>query len=144
MVHLLLDGEAIEVTAFTTEVAEAIRQVITTFQLPYLVDSHWDYAYTDSEDHPIYKNIDPLKAAKKVALEDIRDIVKVVLFPGDYLDAVLSELQKLPVCLYEHTSENIVDISLMASTSGMAYLNWVLRQGSLSPLATMQTMLPCF
>jgi Cof subfamily protein (haloacid dehalogenase superfamily) len=105
------DGEIIEVTAFTTEVADTIRQVITAFQLPYLVDSHWDYAYTGSEDHPIYQNIDPLKAAKKVALQDIRDIVKVVLFPGENVDAVLSELQKLPVCLYEHTSENIVDIS---------------------------------
>lgn len=34
-----------------------------------------------------------------------------MLFPGEQREAVLSELQKLPVSLYEHASENIVDIS---------------------------------
>ncbi len=107
---LARDGETIEVTAFASKIVEGIRQIITAFQLPYLVDSHWDYAYTGSEDHPIYRNLDPLKAAKKVALQDIHDIVKVVLFPGEQREAVLSELQWLPVSLYEHASENIVDI----------------------------------
>jgi len=105
------DGKTMEVTTFETDIVGAILQIITIFQLPYLVDSHWDYAYTGSEDHPIYQNLDPLEIAKKVALQDIHDIVKVVLFPGENIDEVLFELQKLPVSLYEHASENIIDIS---------------------------------
>jgi len=44
-------------------------------------------------------------------LQDLHDIVKVVLFPGENRDAVLFELQQLAVTLYEHASENIIDIS---------------------------------
>ncbi len=105
------NGVTEEVTAFETEVVGELRQIITAFQLPYLVDSQWDYAYTGSEAHPIYQNLDPLKIAKKVALQDLHDIVKVVLFPGENRDTLLFELQKLAVTLYEHASENIIDIS---------------------------------
>ncbi|QDQ00988.1 HAD-IIB family hydrolase [Lysinibacillus fusiformis] len=105
------DGETIEVCAFPVEMVEAISKIISAFKLPYLIDGDWDYAYTGSEDHPIYRNLDPLKLAKKVVLDELRDIVKIVLFPGEQHKEILAELGKLPISLYEHTSENIVDIS---------------------------------
>ncbi|WP_285399142.1 HAD-IIB family hydrolase [Lysinibacillus sp. fls2-241-R2A-57] len=105
------NGETIEVTAFAAEIVEEIQNIIANFQLPYLVDGDWDYAYTGSEAHPIYQNLDPLKLAKKVALQDLKDIVKIVLFPGEQLNEILVALKKLPISLYEHTSENIVDMS---------------------------------
>ncbi|MGE7942061.1 HAD-IIB family hydrolase [Lysinibacillus xylanilyticus] len=105
------NGETIEVTAFEAEIVEAIQNIISAYQLPYLVDSDWDYAYTGSEAHPIYQNLDPLKLAKKVALQDLKDIVKIVLFPGEHLHELLVELKTLPISIYEHTSENIVDMS---------------------------------
>jgi len=105
------NGETIEVTAFAAEIVEEIQNIIAKFQLPYLVDGDWDYAYTGSEVHPIYRNLDPLKLAKKVALQDLKDIVKIVLFPGEQLNEILVELKKLPISLYEHGSENIVDMS---------------------------------
>lgn len=105
------NGETIEVTAFEAEIVEAIQNIISAYQLPYLVDGDWDYAYTGSEAHPIYQNLDPLKLAKKVALQDLKDIVKIVLFPGEHLHELLVELKELPISIYEHTSENIVDMS---------------------------------
>ena len=105
------NGETLEVTAFEAEIVEEIHNIVSAFQLPYLVDGDWDYAYTGSEAHPIYQNLDPLKLAKKVALQDLKDIVKIVLFPGEHLNEILVELKKLPISLYEHASENIVDMS---------------------------------
>jgi hypothetical protein len=105
------NGETVEVTAFAGEIVEEIQNIISAFQLPYLVDGDWDYAYTGSEAHPIYQNLDPLKLAKNVSLHELKDIVKIVLFPGEQHKEILAELQKLPISVYEHTSENIVDMS---------------------------------
>ena len=105
------NGETVEVTAFAGEIVEEVQNIISAFQLPYLVDGDWDYAYTGSEAHPIYQNLDPLKLAKNVSLHELKDIVKIVLFPGEQHKEILAELQKLPISVYEHTSENIVDMS---------------------------------
>ncbi|MFJ7186171.1 HAD-IIB family hydrolase [Lysinibacillus xylanilyticus] len=105
------NGETVEVTAFAGEIVEEIQNIISAFQLQYLVDGDWDYAYTGSEAHPIYQNLDPLKLAKNVSLHELKDIVKIVLFPGEQHKEILAELQKLPISLYEHSAENIVDMS---------------------------------
>jgi len=105
------NGEIREHAAFDGTTVEAIKEIISAYQLPYLVDGDWDYAYTGSEAHPIYQNLDPLKLAKKVALQDLQAIVKIVLFPGAHHQEIMTQLQKLNISLYEHTSENIVDIS---------------------------------
>ncbi|MGE7946101.1 HAD-IIB family hydrolase [Lysinibacillus sp. NPDC093688] len=105
------NGETIEVTAFEAELVEEIQNIISAYRLPYLIDGDWDYTYTGSETHPIYQNLDPLKLAKNVSLQELKDIVKVVLFPGEQRNEIVVELKKLPISLYEHTSENIVDMS---------------------------------
>ncbi|MFJ7664886.1 HAD-IIB family hydrolase [Lysinibacillus sp. NPDC097162] len=105
------NGDIKEIAAFDGEIIEAIKQIITTYQLAYLVDGDWDYAYTGSESHPIYQNLDPLQLAKRVVLEELKDIVKIVLFPGEHHQNILAQLRKLPISLYEHASENILDMS---------------------------------
>ncbi|MFJ6209063.1 HAD-IIB family hydrolase [Lysinibacillus sp. NPDC092081] len=105
------NGETVEVTAFAAEIVEEVQNIISAFQLPYLVDGDWDYAYTGSETHPIYQNLDPLKLAKNVPFHELKDIVKIVLFPGEQHKEILAELQRLPISLYEHSAENIVDMS---------------------------------
>lgn len=121
------NGDTIEVSAFSVETVEAISKIITAFKLPYLIDGDWDYAYTGSEDHPIYRNLDPLKLAKKVVFTELKDIVKIVLFPGEQQQEILTELEKLPISLYEHMSENIVDIS----PSGIDKWNGLIKLGVL-------------
>lgn len=104
-------GEIIAVTAFQTDIVAQIFRLIRTYKLTYLVDSNWDYAYTGSEMHPIYRNLDPMKLAKKVPLDELSEIVKVVLFPGEHHQEIRDTLQQLPISLYEHASENIIDVS---------------------------------
>ena len=88
------NGETVEVTAFAGEIVKEVQNIISAFQLPYLVDGDWDYAYTGSEAHPIYQNLDPLKLAKNVSLHELKDIVKIVLFPGEQHKEILAELHK--------------------------------------------------
>ena len=104
-------GKMIAVIAFQTDIVAQIRSLISTYKLPYLVDGNWDYAYTGSERHPIYRNLDPLKLAKKIPLDELSEVVKVVLFPDEHHKEVLEALQQLPISLYEHASENIIDMS---------------------------------
>lgn len=104
-------GEVISVTAFQTEIVEHIHRLIDSYNLLYLIDGNWDYAYTGSEAHPIYRNLDPMKLAQKVAIDELSEIVKVVLFPGEDHKEIWEALQRLPITLYEHTSENIIDLS---------------------------------
>ncbi len=106
-----VNGAIKEIVAFEGQIVEDIKHIITAYQLAYLVDGDWDYAFTGSETHPIYQNLDPLKLAKQVTLQELKDIVKIVLFPGAHHLEILTQLQKLPISIYEHASENIIDIS---------------------------------
>ncbi len=51
--------DTIEVITFDPGTVSAIHSIIKKHSLSYLIDSHWNYSYTGSENHPIYKNIDP-------------------------------------------------------------------------------------
>ncbi|NGP46418.1 HAD-IIB family hydrolase [Bacillaceae bacterium SIJ1] len=96
---------------FDEHTVKTIRALIGQYELAYLLDSHWDYSYTGSHEHPIYRKIDPHKLANNVPLEKLSEIVKMVLFPGAYEDQILPVLKELPVHVYQHGEEQIIDIS---------------------------------
>lgn len=77
------DREIVEVIRFDIETVSAMRSIIEKYSLSYLVDSQWNYAYTGSESHPIYKNIDPNQLAINMNIDEIGEVVKVVLFPDN-------------------------------------------------------------
>ncbi len=86
--------------------------IIKKHSLSYLIDSHWNYSYTGSENHPIYKNIDPNQLANNVHIDEIKEVVKVVLFPDHVQkEYIMNMLTELPIRIYEHDNEGIVDIS---------------------------------
>ncbi|MEG0258688.1 MAG: HAD-IIB family hydrolase [Lysinibacillus sp.] len=99
----------ISVSAFDDVTKEALLRCIEHHNLTYLVDSKWDYAYTGSQEHPIFLNIDPLKLAKCLPITALQKWVKLVLFTSD--NKIIDELRQLPVSLHIHSGENIVDIS---------------------------------
>ncbi|TQR21716.1 HAD-IIB family hydrolase [Psychrobacillus vulpis] len=105
------EKEIIKVTTFDAKTTEAIRSLIEKYQLTYLIDSHWDYTYTGSQKHPIYRNIDPNQLATNVPIDCIEEMVKVVLFPNDNEEQLVQVLHNLPVQVYEHYQEGILDIS---------------------------------
>ncbi|PEM48199.1 HAD-IIB family hydrolase [Bacillus wiedmannii] len=106
------DGEIVEVIRFDIEAVSAMRSIIEKYSLSYLVDSQWNYAYTGSENHPIYKNIDPNQLAINMNIDEIDEVVKVVLFPDNIKkELIINALEELPIRIYEHAKEGIIDIS---------------------------------
>lgn len=106
----------IEVQSFADETVIAIKQLIDSNQLAYLVDSEWDYSYTGDEHHPIYRNLDPERRAVNKPLPELLTISKIVLFTWD--NAIRQQLNVLPVKLYEHSQEELVDISPLGIHKG--------------------------
>lgn len=105
------EGKVTQVTPFDKSTMKSIRSLIEEYNLTYLIDSQWDYAYTGSENHPIYRNIDPDKLAANVSIDCIEEMVKVVLFPDGNEEELVQVLNELPVQMYVHHQEDIIDIS---------------------------------
>ena len=105
------DGQIKHITLFDKYTKEQIMKIIEDLKLSYLIDSEWDYAYTGSTEHPIYRNLDPDQLAKNVMIDEIEQMIKVVLFPNEHEKEILARLNLLPVRTYIHGQENILDIS---------------------------------
>ena len=102
------DG-SIEVNSFDKDTCKQLFNIIDAHQLPYLIDSSWDYSYTGEQTHPIYQNIDPLKRAKNVSIDMLENIVKMVLFTSNA--KIQKSLEALPLTLHLHQNEGILDLS---------------------------------
>ncbi|GGA28874.1 HAD-IIB family hydrolase [Psychrobacillus lasiicapitis] len=105
------EGKVTHLTSFDNQTKKQIVEIIEEFQLTYLIDSAWDYAYTGSTEHPIYRNLDPDQLAKNISLHKINEMIKIVLFPNEQASEIVSILKFLPVRTYTHGQENILDIS---------------------------------
>lgn len=99
---------SIEVNSFDALAWKQLFNIIDTYQVPYLIDSSWDYSYTGLT-HPIYQNIDPLKSAKNVSINLLENIVKVVLFTSS--TEIQKSLEALSLTIHLHQNEGILDIS---------------------------------
>lgn len=105
------NGKIIHASTFPAEDLTAIKDLITKFDMTYLIDGDWDYAYTGADDHPILKNVDPGKNARKVGLETLQDIVKILLLSAADMGIVEEKLAYLNVFVNKHRNENVLDIS---------------------------------
>ncbi|RUT47432.1 HAD family phosphatase [Paenibacillus anaericanus] len=104
-------GEIISTIHFDKQLADKIVRLLRTYEADYLVDSKWDYAYTGHNEHPIWRNVDPEQRAKNVPLDELNEIVKVVILHSLNEQQLLEELQQLPLVIYIHGNEGIIDIS---------------------------------
>ncbi|ATP39497.1 hydrolase [Solibacillus sp. R5-41] len=98
----------IEVEFLKASIQTQIMELITQHQLAYLADSDWDYAYSGSEDHPMYRGINSEKKAKRLAIEQLNGFSKVLLF--DPPSHVKEFIHTLPVTIFEYKEEKIIDI----------------------------------
>ncbi|MFF2479614.1 HAD-IIB family hydrolase [Paenibacillus sp. NPDC058071] len=94
-----------------TAVADRIVDLLNEYAAEHLIDSLWNYSYSGDPEHPIRKNLDPKYRAKNVRIEELEEIVKVVVLSSRDQLKLLSELEKLPVKMYKHGTEDIIDIS---------------------------------
>lgn len=101
-------GAHITCVAFSQQTTKRLQQLIHTYDVTYLADSDWDYAYTGDISHRIYAQVHK-EAATKRALAELEPLCKIVLFAPP--EALLQELRTLDVVCYVHTGEQLVDIS---------------------------------
>lgn len=104
-------GEVVSTIHFDPQTSESILKLIEEFDAAYLIDSHWDYSYSGSDDHPIRRNVDPEQRAKNVTPSELDELVKVVILSSVNGQLLLDQLHKLPVVIYRHGQEDIIDIS---------------------------------
>jgi HAD superfamily hydrolase (TIGR01484 family) len=96
---------------FEEDVKNEILAIIKDYNLKYLIDSKWDYAYTGSDNHPIRRNVDPQQRARQVNLDSMDIIVKIVLLDLSDHKVILDEVSRLPIVIHKHGNEGILDIS---------------------------------
>ena len=101
-------NEQITAKSFSPELMDQLHTIIKQHQLTFLADGEWNYSFTGSKDHPIYKNINQ-DSAKNVDITNLSKVCKLVLFQP--LDIVQEELRSLPVNVTAYKSENAIDIS---------------------------------
>ncbi|MGT2906258.1 HAD hydrolase family protein [Streptococcus dentiloxodontae] len=68
------------------------------YRLPYFVDDDFNYAYFKGEKIPFIASVDPLKLAKHLAIAELENPIKMVIFMGDHEEVVepfCQELQKI-------------------------------------------------
>jgi len=105
------EGRIVAAVRFDVRTAEAIVRLIRRYDADYLVDGTWDYSYSSRADHPIRGNLDPDGLARNLPLEQMTEMVKAVFLSSSDPDALREELGKLPVVLYRHGAEEIIDVS---------------------------------
>src|SRR5699024_2418863 len=73
------NNNIIHSTAISIQDIYEIKHLIKKFDVSYLIDSEWDYAYTGAIDHPILQNVDQVKLAQIVEMEYLPSIVKILI-----------------------------------------------------------------
>jgi HAD superfamily hydrolase (TIGR01484 family) len=93
---------------FIPELKEQLHTIIQNYQLTYLADGEWDYAFTGSTNHPIYKNINH-STAKNLSLNALQKICKLVVFKPT--QNVIHALNQLPISITPYKNEDAIDLS---------------------------------
>lgn len=57
------------------------------------------------------RNVDPEQRAKNVTPSELDEIVKVVILSSLNGEQLIHKLQNLPIVIYQHGQEDIMDIS---------------------------------
>ncbi|KGR79435.1 HAD-IIB family hydrolase [Ureibacillus manganicus] len=102
------DNGKITTSYFDPQLVDQLHNIIHTYDLAYLADGKRDYSFTGNKDHPIYKNIDQSTAQNR-ELASLSKICKLVLFNPP--EAIIEEINQLPVTVTLYKNENAVDLS---------------------------------
>lgn len=106
-----VDGRHAFVSFFDPDIAEKILALVNEHRAEYLIDGDWHYSYSGDEEHPIRRNLDPHGLAQNIPLASLGRIVKVVILRSEDAERLRASLERLPVVLSEHGTEQILDIS---------------------------------
>lgn len=105
------EGKIIKSSSFSTNELKEIKNLINQYCATYLIDGEWNYAYTGPDHHPILQNLDSGHLAKKVTLDSLNTVVKILILTSKNMDELEQKLSKLNVYINKHRNENVLDIS---------------------------------
>ncbi|OBZ17159.1 HAD family hydrolase [Bacillus sp. FJAT-26390] len=105
------EGSITHIETFSEDLKNVLLKHIEEHQATYLIDSHWDYAYTGALDHPILKNVDTSNLANRVDAESLLSIVKILIITANDSEVLEQKLSSLGVVVHRHRNENVIDIS---------------------------------
>lgn len=109
---LISKGKRIDVIkVFSKRTWMKLKELIKEYNVTYLIDGDWNYAYTGPENHPILKNLDPDSRAKQVNVEQLTSILKILLLTFKEEERLTQELSQLELTMHYHQNENIIDLS---------------------------------
>src|SRR5690625_4599440 len=116
------NGNVESVQAFSKQQMEQIMSMIERRQATYLIDGHWDYAYTGPLNHPILNKVDPAHLATCMPVSSLGTIVKVLILTADNMDMVEQEITGLDVVMHRHADESVLDKIGRASSRERGYI----------------------
>ncbi|RST59364.1 HAD family phosphatase [Siminovitchia terrae] len=104
-------GKIISTTGFDETTLSKLKALINMYDVTYLIDGSWNYAYTGTTEHSIIRNLDPHKLAKNVPLGELHPIIKILMLTSNNMEKVKQELDTLDVVVNVHGNEGVLDIS---------------------------------
>jgi Cof subfamily protein (haloacid dehalogenase superfamily) len=105
------EGKVIKSNSFSTNEINEIKNLIDQYKATYLIDGEWDYAYTGPDNHSILQNLDPAQLAKKVTIDSLNPVVKILILTSNNMEELEEKLSNLDVYVNKHRNENVLDIS---------------------------------
>jgi len=106
-----IKGRIVSKVKFEEEILKSIVQLLDKYNVTYLIDSDWDYAYTGPSTHPILRNVDPQQNAKRVSLEELPSVLKILMLTSDNMEKIEVELREMDVVVHSHGNEGVLDVS---------------------------------
>ncbi|KAF1303789.1 HAD-IIB family hydrolase [Candidatus Enterococcus willemsii] len=90
-----------------------ILQLITEYQLDYIIDDQWNYAAKVAKNNPIFKQLDPAILAKKIPFEQIQTPIKIILLnvPQHLYSEIYQQLSHQELAIITHNHEGNIDIT---------------------------------
>ena len=108
---LRIEGNITSTVSFDKDLLSNIVHLLETYNITYLIDSDWDYAYTGPANHPILQNLDPQSQARNVTLDELQAIVKILMLTSNNMKEVEEQLGKMDVVVHVHGNEGVLDVS---------------------------------
>ncbi|TGA96301.1 HAD-IIB family hydrolase [Sporolactobacillus shoreae] len=105
------NGAIKNVHSFSSVDVKKLLSLIQEFKATFLIDGDWNYSYTGPADHPILQNVDPAHLAKRVPIESLTSIVKVLILGSRDNKQLAERLDSLNLFVTHHTNEDVLDIS---------------------------------
>lgn len=115
--------------SFSEQIITRLIEWIYEYEITYLIDSEWDYAYTGTDHHPILQNVDPHKLAKNIELNQLQTIIKVLILSCKQKESLIEQLLHEDITIHLHQGEDIIDLSPQGISKWSALQKIGVRQG---------------